>query len=155
MNSGTVVGILLLFALVCGLLASMRIFLYRFFDIEWSISTKSGWWVFLACNVFTEEPEPGLLRFLTAEGWIGLLLFLLVGAIGAFVRGDLSPLPWKAFSQGNHWGGGPLFGVAAVALVINAEIWLFFGASQYALWLERHKTDQNPEVVTLKRGITC
>ncbi len=147
----TVWGIVFLFGLVCVLLSSMRIFLYRFFDIEWSIDTKPGWWVFFWRKVFSDEPEPGFLRFVTAEGWCGLVVFLLPVAAGGFARGDISPLPWKAFSEGYHWGGSLLYGVVAVVFVVVADVWLFFGVSQYALWYEKNNPHQNPEVLALKQ----
>jgi hypothetical protein len=146
----TTLGIVLLFGLVCVLLSSMRIFLYPFFNIEGWFNTKPAWRVFLCRKIFIDEPEPGFLRFITKEAWCGLVLFLLPVAIGGFARGDLSPLPWKAFSEVNHWGG-LLYGVVAVVLVVIADVWLFFWASQYALWCEKDKPDQNPEVLVAKQ----
>lgn len=143
-------GIVFLFGLVCMLLSSIRIFLYRFFDTEWSIDTKPVWWVFLWRKVFSDDLEPSFLRFITAYGWCSLVPFIVAAAIGGFGRGDISPLPWEAFSWGND-RDGILYGMLAVVFVVIADVWLFFGVSQWALWCEKNNPDRNPEVLAIKQ----
>ena len=94
-------------------------------------------------------PEDKFFKFITAKGWCYSLFIFLPWHIGAFARGETSPLPWEAFKQ-ESLRHGFYNGLLAASIVLLVDLWLFWIPAN--IWINK-KNDIDKKHRTMARLI--
>lgn len=83
---------------------------------------------FTGDSEYSAPPEDRLERFIFSPRWTVALILLVPWHLGAYGRGETSPLPWVAFRQEAHHGiDNAIFAALVVAVV---DLWLLWIPAQ-------------------------
>jgi hypothetical protein len=107
-----------------------------------------------ACTLFAsvrvalvgfQRPEQNpILRMIAADAWCWFLLLLIPMTVGSFARGEVSSLPWVAFSE-SFTRHGLIDGVTQAAIMTTVDLWL--------LWIPAHIFTNHPDADARTRGL--
>jgi hypothetical protein len=81
-------------------------------------------------------PACKILKFIAAKEWCYSLFLFLPWHVGAFARGETSPIPWVAFRQ-ECWRHGFYSALLAAGIVLLVDLWLFWVPAN--IWINRNK----------------
>ena len=85
--------------------------------------------IILSVKGLVKVPENRIIRVLAHEGWCIAIVTVIPWHIMAFARGEISPLPWKVFSDVSAIHGMK-DGFTAMLIVCIVDIWLLWTPAQ-------------------------
>jgi|GEM_PF-728106 len=83
----------------------------------------------LSVKGLVKVPEHRIIRVLSHEGWCIAIVTVIPWHIIAFARGEISPLPWKVFSDISAVQGIRT-GFTAMLIVCIVDMWLLWTPAQ-------------------------
>jgi len=88
-----------------------------------------------------ELPERRVVRVLSHEAWCISIITVLPWYVSEFARGELSPIPWQAFSNVSAFHG-VAEGCIAMLIVCIVDMWLLWTPAQ--IYAHRvHRSDRH------------
>lgn len=85
--------------------------------------------VMLSLRGLVRVPENGILKVICHEGWCILIVTVIPWHISAFARGEMSPLPWRVYTDIASIGGMGE-GIMAMLIVCIVDLWLLWTPAQ-------------------------
>ncbi|UCH81437.1 MAG: hypothetical protein JSW20_02180 [Nitrospiraceae bacterium] len=108
--------------------------------------------IVLSLKGMIKVPEHGIVRFFAHEGWCISVVVFIPWHISSFARGDISPLPWKVFSDISAIRGFE-HGVIAMLIVCIADMWLFWTPAQLYASRVHPSQRENVKFVRIINGL--